>query len=354
MTQAVFKPRLDAIEERLGYKFPRKGNNALNLTRDDAIIIVEQLGMKSINEYREEFPDWEPAVFGIHDAKGGIGKSTLAATLSTESSFDIKNRPRTLLFDVDPQGSQRHQFAPEYQSDKTVGQLIIANIDLTREERLEPEKQAEFRDYLLGIITDTHAEGVSLLPSFALDKTLNVYLGAKLGSGVPKDQVISCIKDIIITPLKNDFDLFFVDCNPSVDVTLYCVYNAINHLIIPVTARTQDTNAYCEYFDVSNTILNSMVTADFKGFKSIKTLINKNVKTNKEIYKRSLAIASGTDCYSTVIYESKAYEDAAANNLPLQLMNHTSRNSKAALTEAKALYFEVMLKAFSDLWSEVE
>ena len=124
-------------------------------------------------------------------------------------------------------------------------------------------------------------------------------------------------------------------------------------LIVPVTGRQQDVNAYCDYLESAAYILETMMPEDCTGFNNVMTLITKNVKTNKKIYNRSLSLKNATRSFSTVIFESKVYEDSCADNLPIQLMKHTSRNIKDPLQDAKSLYHEVINIAFAQLLEEI-
>ncbi|MDF9399156.1 ParA family protein [Vibrio sp. 1180_3] len=353
VTEAIFKTGLNKFEEQNGFKFPRKGNNALDVNRSDAIEIMRFFEKKSISDLRDD--DFEVPVLLIHDAKGGIGKSTVAETLATQSSFDLKNRPRTLLIDTDPQGSLRHKLAPKYTKPlHNLLRLLTTNVELSRDIRLSPEKQAEYKAILAEIIVTTHADDVSLLPSFGDCKHLNVYLAGALARGISKDQVISVYNDVIIEPLRSDFDLIIIDSNPATDMMLYTLYYAGTMLVIPVTGRQQDVNAYVEYLESVKVILSTMMPSDAKGFNDIITLITKNTKKPKSIYNRSLKIKTLARCFSTMIFESKVYEDASENNLPIQLMNHTSRNVRDSLEHASSLYEEIASLVFSQLQCEEE
>ncbi|MFC5079657.1 Sporulation initiation inhibitor protein Soj [Vibrio thalassae] len=355
-TELATKAGIAMCEKSRGIDFPRKGNNAYNLNREEALEVARFMGYKPMREIRPD--NYEMPVLAVHDAKGGIGKSTTCETLSIQGTFDIKRAPRILLADTDSQGSQRHKLAPNYTTPKhSLFALLKDEVEVPRDVRLSPQKQAAYRAALKEIIVSTYAEDIDLLPSFPECKNINVFFSGALARGVGIEQVISVYKDVVISPLKHDYDVVILDTNPATDMTLYCLYYAATSLIIPVTGRQQDINAYVEYLDSAAFIIETMMPHDWAGFTDIYTLITKNTKTNSGIFNRALQMIQLTRAFTTTIFEAKAYETASENNLPIQLIDHGSRNPASALESIRSLYNELAVSMYADidkLYDEVE
>ncbi|WP_122053620.1 ParA family protein [Vibrio sp. Evd11] len=353
VTASIVKRVIEKIENEQNFTFPKKGNNAKDLNFEQATEISEALGVPSIREKRlaleADGKKTKPVILLVHDAKGGIGKTALAAGLGVEGGHDILNRPRTLVIDGDPQGSHRHLFAPNLESKSGPQQLINASKDQERSEILKPEHQAKLRNYMYSsnMIMDTYIENLKLMPSNELEKFLNVDLS--LAQSKRGNEAFALYSDVILRPLYDDFDLIIIDANPAVDTTLYSLFYAADHHIIPVTGLQQDVNAFVEYLEVAQMILEKLQPEDATGMKSVRTVVTKHSKSNKDAEQRGEAINGSHGSLGTMMLESKKlYEEANANNVPVQLFASSSRSVKTVRDNLKTIYQSATLLPFQD------
>jgi len=64
-------------------------------------------------------------VFGIYNIKGGVGKTAASVNLSYLSSLDGN---KTLLWDLDPQGSSSFYYDKEQRNDASLKKIITGKI----------------------------------------------------------------------------------------------------------------------------------------------------------------------------------------------------------------------------------
>ncbi|QFT13382.1 ParA family protein [Vibrio sp. THAF190c] len=353
VTSAVVKTKMAQLEEEKGIKYPKKGNNVKDLNYEQATEIAEALNIQSIREKRAELEangrKTKPAIINVHDGKGGIGKTALATALAVEGGLDVVNRPRVLLIDGDPQGSLRHLFAPNLKTTAGARTLIDSVKSKSRAELLSSDFQAKFRKYMYGtnMVLDTFMENLKLMPSSEMEKYLNITLS--LAQNEKGNEAYSLYSDVILRPLYDDFDLIIIDANPSVDTTLYSFFYAADHHIIPVTGLQQDVNAFVEYLEVCQVILENLQPEDAKGMKSVRTAVTKYSKTNADAKERAETINGTHGSLGTMMIESKKlYEDASANNVPVQLFKSTSRQANTVRDNLKSIYNSATLIPFQD------
>jgi len=66
-------------------------------------------------------------IIGIYNIKGGVGKTSTAVNLSYLSSLESK---RTLLWDLDPQGSSTFYFQKEQGNESSLKKIITGKVEL--------------------------------------------------------------------------------------------------------------------------------------------------------------------------------------------------------------------------------
>ena len=121
------------------------------------------------------------------------------------------------------------------------------------------------------------------------------------------------------------------------------------HHIIPVTGLQQDVNAFVEYLEVAQMILEKLQPEDATGMKSVRTVVTKHSKSNKDAEQRGEAINGSHGSLGTMMLESKKlYEEANANNVPVQLFSSSSRSVKTVRDNLKTIYQSATLLPFQD------
>jgi chromosome partitioning protein len=166
-----------------------------------------------------DFP--EPAALETHgpariiamcNQKGGVGKTT--STINLGAALAEIGR-RVLLVDLDPQGALSVGLGINpLQLDRTVYNLLM-------------ERAVTADDVML----KTHVPGMDLLPS-------NIDLSAaeiQLVGEVAREQTLLRV----LTPVRDDYDIILIDCQPSLGLLTVNALTAANGVIIPLE---------CEYF----------------------------------------------------------------------------------------------------------
>ena len=331
---------MDRLERDENEYYARDARNWLSLTREQALRILAEFNVKTVQDKRALDPqNYETPVIFVNKNKGGVGKSTTALHLAVEAALDVKKNRRVLLADGDIQGSVRHYLSPPELVDGSfysVSELVKENANLSREERLSPEKQSEYREYLLDkVVLPSRVDNLWFIPSILTDIEMSITLASELGAGDGSQEErlarsLSVMNDVVFQPLKQDFELMIIDSGPSPDPLVYNLLYASNHAIIPTTGRRQDFRAFLQHLQLNKLLLEGLLPSDYKGLYSLKALIVKHQKKD-ELETVANQIAAAGHCYAARIMESKKYEEAAIEKLPLQLLK-TKRTE--ALTDA--------------------
>ncbi|MDK9793859.1 ParA family protein [Vibrio sp. D431a] len=336
---------IDFLEKEEGQFIIRDGGNRVSLSREQALQIVSRFGIKSIEQRRSENPDkFDLPVILVNIAKGGVGKTNTALHLAAEAANDVRKNRRVLLCDADVQGSLRHYLshsAGANSSLRSVRTLIKESLQLTREERLTPEKQEEFRRHLLdNVVLQSYIDNLSFIPSVITDSEIPISIANELGKG-RKDEAFSVYKDTVIEPLRDLFDIVFIDTGPSPDTFMTSTLYASNFLVIPTTTRKQDYKAYVQYLNLLALIIQHLVPDDWDGLHAIRTMITKH-QNKPELAATADKIVAQGDCFVTRILENKKYEEASANNTVLQMFDTKSTKGYTdSLAALRSVYSEL-------------
>ncbi|HHB1592264.1 TPA: ParA family protein [Vibrio campbellii] len=338
------------------------------LTYEDCLEITKELGILSLQQRREKGEEIECKVISVHNGKGGVGKSTTSATAATHSHFDFKNRPKTCLLDGDPQGTLSHLSDEEIRSSEdTITTIMADNFHVPRDVRLSDEKQSEYRAKLEKLMIPHKLGSITILPSLSVDKFFVVqYCEAFTKYGVPeatleglteeaqsqahqdsldkvRNQIMTVFKDCIIEPLKPLFDQIIVDTNPDTNLTTLMYLYASTHLIVPVTGRSADIDAYKSFFTVLEMLSESMMPDDC-GLFEVRSLITLNRRQPKEIDDNANKIMMNMNCFSAKIQYSTAYETASEKGVPIHWLERKRGGAVSpALEQITKFYDEYKL-----------
>lgn len=150
-------------------------------------------------------------VWTVANQKGGVGKTTTTVALGgLLAAWGF----RTLMIDVDPQGSLSSYFG---QDPEGIEQSSYTLFEAVAEHRqVNPET----------LILDTGMEGLSLMPAAIALATLDRQSGRLDGLGLVLKQAIA--------RLEGHFDYVLIDCPPVLGVLLINALAACDHLIAPV------------------------------------------------------------------------------------------------------------------------
>lgn len=353
------KKAIEEAEQENGAPYLRLANSWYQLSQYEAVELVKKFNIFPMKDLREKFGVYDVPVICVHKGKGGIGKTTTSIALAVNSATDIVKAKRTLLIDGDPQGSVRHFMLHTdlvLKSVNSVGSIFKNYAHLSRQERLNQDIQKEIRDLLFSnVIFESNVDNLWFTPALMSDTGILITICEILGQkGNTFDDAITLYKDLIITPLKNDFDIIFIDTSPACDPVTYSLYYASNYLIIPTTGRTQDFKAYQEYLSLSKLIIQRCMPKDFKGFHAIRTLLTKHLKNNEYVVRNSGSILSSHHTFNQVIEENKVYEKASKEQLPILLLNSKTKAHREAVSALNQLHALIMKMIEPHLFPETE
>ncbi len=148
-------------------------------------------------------------VVATYAIKGGVGKTSAAVALSHLAARDGF---RTLLWDLDPQGSATFLF------------------------RIKPKVKGGGRGLVRGrhdldvAIKGTDFEGLDLLPADFSYRSLDLDLN---DLKQPEQRLRRLLR-----PLASEYDLVVLDCAPSVSLTSESVVHAVDLLAVPLVPAT--------------------------------------------------------------------------------------------------------------------
>ena len=149
------------------------------------------------------------SVIAVYHIKGGVGKTATAVNLSYLSSREGK---RTLLCDMDPQGSSTYYF------------------------RIRPDSKFNSKKLLKGgkhidrSIRGTDYPWLDLLPADFSYRNIDIALDDMKKSR----QRISRI----LKPLRDEYDNVFIDCPPNITLLSENIFYAADYILVPLIPTT--------------------------------------------------------------------------------------------------------------------
>lgn len=148
-------------------------------------------------------------ILALYSIKGGVGKTAAAVNLSYLAASEGS---RSLIWDLDPQGSSSYYF------------------------RIKPRIRVSGKSLIRGkselacSIKGTDFDNLDLLPSDFSFRNLDLYL----------DQGKKPVKQLskILQPLEKHYDYIFLDCPPNISLLSESVFGAADALISPIIPTT--------------------------------------------------------------------------------------------------------------------
>ena len=143
-------------------------------------------------------------VYGIYNIKGGVGKTTASVNLSYLSSLDGN---KTLLWDLDPQGSSTFYFDKEQGNDSNLKKIINGKVELK------------------DVIKETDYRKLHIIPSNFSYRHMDTILDQVKKS---KKRIKEALKE-----LKNEYDVVFLDCPPGISILAENIFHACDYILVP-------------------------------------------------------------------------------------------------------------------------
>jgi chromosome partitioning protein len=148
-------------------------------------------------------------VFAVYNIKGGVGKTAAAVNLAYLAAT---GRKRTLLCDLDPQGSATFYFRVKPRIKTGIKALVKGGKKLNSS------------------IKATDYEHLDLLPADFSFRNLDLVLSQVKRSRKRLGETLDSLRD--------EYDLIFLDCPPNITLVSENIFNSSDYLLVPIIPTT--------------------------------------------------------------------------------------------------------------------
>ena len=154
-------------------------------------------------------------VIALYNLKGGVGKT---ASCVNFAYLAAKEGYKTLLWDIDPQGSTSFYFKVKPKDHTSIKKLV--------------SKDA----HLENVILATDYENLDIIPADNSTKSFDVMVEEMKGS---KSRLKSILKQF-----EGEYDFVFIDCPPGFSVLSENIFNASDIVLMPIIPTTLSVRTY--------------------------------------------------------------------------------------------------------------
>ena len=154
-------------------------------------------------------------IIASYNIKGGVGKTSTAVNLAYLAA---RGGARTLVWDLDPQGSSTFLFRIKAKI-KGGGDKLVAG-----------------RSDVGGLIRGTDHERLDLLPADFSYRRMDLALDA---TKKPTRRLAR-----VLEPLRSEYEYIFLDCPPSISLVSESVFEAADALLVPVIPATLSSRTF--------------------------------------------------------------------------------------------------------------
>lgn len=243
-------------------------------------------------------------VIAFVNQKGGVGKTTLSINIASVLA-DLGYK--VLLIDNDSQSNVTNTFLTE-EPQKTLYNVMLNDIDLKE------------------VIQNTGIKNLDIAVNSLASSDLNLLLGPKVAREMK-------LKNAIVKS-KIDYDFVFVDCNPSLDLSMINALVAANEVIIPI-----DSSAY------SLTGLNNLIKFinDVKVLNSsleINGFVLNNVDRRTALYKEVADVIN--QYYPEKLFKQQIGQNVIFNKMQFKKETIINNKDNKAYEELVKLISEVI------------
>jgi len=154
-------------------------------------------------------------VIALFNLKGGVGKTASCVNLAYLSALDGY---KTLLWDIDPQGSSSFYFKAKQKHSVAAKKLFTEDVDLD-----DAILETDYPKLEL-IAADQHAKSMDVI----MDELRN-----------SKKKLKS-----MLSPLSKRFDFVFIDCPPGLSALSENIFYAVDVVLMPIIPTTLSVRTY--------------------------------------------------------------------------------------------------------------
>ena len=237
----------------------------------------------------------------IANQKGGVGKSTTAASLATELAL---REFETLLIDADPQSNATQIFLAPEMVQTSLADVLIGNGASIMEKRVT-----------------TEIEHLDLVPA-----TLSL-------ANFDRENALSVTKlRTALRDLGDAYDFIIIDTPPNFGLLLTTALTAATHVLIPVQAAPF---ALTGLQDLLSVIKNAQdLNENLTVLGAVCTLYDTRTSVSGASF-RALSEMMPGKTYETIIHRQTKLEEAPSMHQPIQLYAPSSRGAEqySMLTE---------------------
>jgi chromosome partitioning protein len=151
----------------------------------------------------------------LYNLKGGVGKT---ASCVNFAYLAAKDGFKTLLWDIDPQGSTTFYYKVKPKDGSGIKKLI------SKDARLE------------NAIMATNYENLEIIPADASAKSFDIMVEEMKGN---KTRLKSILKQ-----LENEYDFVFIDCPPGFSALSENIFSAADVVLMPIIPTTLSVRTY--------------------------------------------------------------------------------------------------------------
>jgi cellulose biosynthesis protein BcsQ len=169
----------------------------------------------------------------LYNLKGGVGKTASCVNFAHLAAQDGY---KTLLWDIDPQGSASFYYQAKPKQKVSIKQLV--------------EKGADLEDAIM----ETDYENLDIVPADVSARSFDIMMEEMKAS---KKRLKT-----ILQPLQKSYDFVFLDCPPGVSALAENIFNAVDIVLMPVIPTTLSIRTYNmvkDYFKEKDLDLSKMM-----------------------------------------------------------------------------------------------
>ncbi|SKA55746.1 ParA family protein [Photobacterium toruni] len=303
-------------------------------SRHDIASLREFMG---VEQYYSDL--YSSKLIAITNHKGGTGKSSTTMTLAVGLALDLIDSQRVLVIDMDPQGSvgSTLTFNSAEQKDEeiiTFIDILLRNFEDDNPVKTFLDNGHTLEEIILAVMFNTHLPNLKTLIAYPTDDRLvGVFFNLE---DEQKLALICDFRDNIKPILNKHFDTVLIDTPPADNAILWCLFEAVDALLVPITPKFIDLASTTNFMGTLATRLEQLPShgTNIKWLKAAVVNHDPKSREEKDIVGR-LCRSVQDRLISNYINRSEAFLEAASTGRTvLDLVQSRSKTSKTEFHKA--------------------